>query len=273
MTPSRQLLLDIGGTFIKCSDARTIPVDSNGTREEIVKSFRVALGDMSTLESVAIAIPGPFDYANGVFLMKHKFAALYGESFAELVQAPKGLKMSFIHDVNVMLRGEMTSGEAIGYKNAALVALGTGLGFSHSVDGQIRCNQLGSPEISIYYWPYKDGILEDFVSKRGLLRLYSELSGKTVEDMTVKQIAVLASGGDKAARDCFDMAGQILAQTIEPILRERNIQCLLFGGQICKSFEYMESAVREGLKELSCLVKISKISDFDNATFKGLKSL
>ena len=37
-----KLLLDVGGTFIKCSDGRSIPVDSNGSREDIVSAFRKA---------------------------------------------------------------------------------------------------------------------------------------------------------------------------------------------------------------------------------------
>ena len=157
-----KLLLDVGGTFIKCSDGRTIPIDSDGTREEIASSLRAALGEA---DSAAIAIPGPFNYNDGTFLMKHKFVDAYGERFANLVGRPSG-NFKFIHDVNCMLLGEVVSGAGKGYKRAALIALGTGLGFSMYVDGKVLTNETGSPLVSIWKLPYRDGILEDYVSKR-----------------------------------------------------------------------------------------------------------
>ena len=81
-----KLLLDVGGTFIKCSDGRSIPVDSAGSREEIVSAIREAVWDAEDLASngVRVAIPGPFAYSDGRFLMKHKYAAVYGDYFADL---------------------------------------------------------------------------------------------------------------------------------------------------------------------------------------------
>ena len=56
---TRTILLDIGGTFIKCSDGREIPIDSAGSREEIVSSLRQAV---EGYDSASVAIPGPFRY-------------------------------------------------------------------------------------------------------------------------------------------------------------------------------------------------------------------
>ena len=127
----KTILLDVGGTFIKCSDGREIPIDSAGSREAISAALREAVGDAT---HVAIAIPGPFDYGNGVFLMKHKFAAVYGERFADLVKPAldhsgrsEGITFRFIHDVNATLLGEMASEGKEG--RLALITVGTGLGF------------------------------------------------------------------------------------------------------------------------------------------------
>ena len=54
---TRTILLDIGGTFIKCSDGREIPIDSAGSREEIVSSLRQSV---EGYDSASVAIPGPF---------------------------------------------------------------------------------------------------------------------------------------------------------------------------------------------------------------------
>ena len=285
---SKTILLDVGGTFIKCSDGREVPIDSDGTREEIASSLREAL---SGAEMAAVAIPGPFRYADGTFLMKHKFAAVYGEKFADLVapegnvtegncpavakkkadaplgQLPSGAapRYRFIHDVNCMLLGEMVGGAGKGYGRVALVTLGTGLGFALSVDGEILCNELGSPRIVIYNRPYRDGILEDYVSKRGLLRGW--------EGITVKELAQRAFEGDAAARERFRDRGSILASCLAPLLREYGIQCLLFGGQISRSYALMAQAVEEGLREVDSLQYVGPVSDMGHATFNGLRTL
>ena len=79
---SRTILLDVGGTFIKCSDGREIPIDSAGPREAIIASLRQAV---EGYDAAMVAIPGPFRYSDGTFLMKHKFASVYGEKFEDLI--------------------------------------------------------------------------------------------------------------------------------------------------------------------------------------------
>lgn len=258
---TKTILLDVGGTFIKCSDGREIPINSAGSREEITSSLREAVGDAV---SVAVAIPGPFNYDDGIFLMKHKFAAVYGERFAGIVG--EGREYHFIHDVNAMLLGEMSSGAGKGYARVALVTLGTGLGFAMSIDGELLKNEMGSPAVPIWNLPYRDGILEDYVSKRGFLRGFPE-------GLTVKELAMKAYKGDSAALFRFADAGAALTQSVAPILEEYRIECLLFGGQISRSFNLFGPAVRSGLANASTLRRICRVSDIGNATFNGLKTL
>lgn len=257
---TRTILLDVGGTFIKCSDRRSIPIDSAGTREDIASSLRQALGDA---EKAAIAIPGPFDYDNGIFLLKHKFAAVYGERFADLTGFRGELR--FIHDVNAMLLGETTAGAGLGCSRVALVTLGTGLGFSMSIGGEILKNDMGSPRVSIFNIPYRDGILEDYASKRGIIRGF--------ESITVKELADKARRGDAAALERFRETGGIVAEAIASTLEEYRIECLLFGGQISRSFDLLGQAVKEGLYGVSSLRYVGPVSDIDRATFNGLETL
>ena len=170
-----------------------------------------------------------------------------------------------------MLAGEMFCGNGRGYSRVALVALGTGLGFAMSIDGHILKKATGSPLVSIFGLPYRDGILEDYASKRGFLCTFQALGGQGAT--TVKDIAEFASGGDKAALETFRSIGSTIARTISPILKEYGIECLLFGGQISRSFRFLESALREGLSGVESLVDISQVSDFDNATFNGLRAM
>lgn len=98
---------------------------------------------------------------------------------------------------------------------------------------------------------------------------YASLGGNA---KTVKEIADRAKAGEKEASGAFLTAGARLAESIAPMLREYSIECLLFGGQISRSFSLMEPALTEGLKSCS-LKRLSAISDIDNATFRGLETL
>lgn len=257
---TRTILVDVGGTFIKCSDGRTIPIDSAGSREAIEASLREAVGDA---ESVAAAVPGPFDYDRGIFLMKHKFASAYGCSFEELVG--HGGTFRFAHDVNAMLLGEISTGKCDAYGRIALVTLGTGLGFSMYIDGEILRNELGSPKESIFSLPYRDGILEDYASKRGFLR--------GMDGITVKELSVLARAGNRDAIERFFSVGVIIAENTHPILARYGIECLLFGGQISRSFELFEPGLRNLYESVPTLREIRPVSDIGNATFLGLETL
>lgn len=262
---TKTILLDVGGTFIKCSDGREIPIDSAGGREQIVAALRDAVEDASR---VAVAIPGPFDYANGVFLMKHKFAAVYGESFAELAGRPDA-DFRFIHDVNGMLLGALHNPDFAQYSRVALITIGTGLGFAVGVDGVPKNNPAGSPAVSLWDRPYRDGIAEDFVSKRGIMRTWSQVTGKAwPEGQTVKDIA-----GTEAGREVFALTGRFLGEAASPLLKEMHIECLLLGGQISKSFHLMEDTLKAELGKLPGLKQISPLPNLDSATFDGLSAV
>lgn len=261
---TKTILLDVGGTFIKCSDGREIPIDSAGSREAIAASLREAVGDA---QAAAVAIPGPFDYAFGTFLMKHKFAAVYGERFSELIGFNGSVR--FIHDVNCMLLGALQNPAYSSYCRVALATIGTGLGFAVSVNGQLQCNAVGSPAVPLYNRSYRDGIAEDYVSKRGVMRTWCELTGKPWPDgQTVKDVALSPEG-----KEVFARTGAYLAEAAAPLLEELGIECLLLGGQIAKSFGLMEASLKKGLSGVPALRLVSALPNLDTATFDGLKAL
>ncbi len=290
------LLLDVGGTFVKSVVATlqgellpntesSVPINSDGTREEIEHSFTTVVANGRAiaeyngylLAGVGIAFPGPFDYNTGISYMKHKFAALDGVSvkafFHSLLDIGEDMPVVFMHDVTAAVLGEMSFGAAKGHKNVAVVTLGTGLGFSHTIDGEIQYSPLGSPAVSIYNRPYKDGVLEDYASKRGFLRSYAEVRGEeNPANLTVAMIGGMCNEGDKDALQSFYNVGEILATELKPLLEEFNIECLLFGGQISRSFKYFEPALQKLIDEVPSLKHISPMQNLSTAAPLGLLS-
>ena len=255
----RKISLDVGGTFVKCSDGRKVPIDSAGSREAIVAALREAVGPLEGLEAVGVCIPGPFDYREGIFLMKHKFAAVYGERFADLVQAPDA-SFHFIHDVNAPLLGLLRLHPELQKGRVALVTLGTGLGFSYAVDGEVQMNEKLSPARSLYNVPFREGVLEDYVSRRAILKAY----GKPAEG-DVKEISDRARAGEPDAVEAFLAAGRAFAEGAGPLLRELGITNVWFGGQIAKSFDLMRPAAEALLPGIDLRVA----DDFEEAALQG----
>lgn len=290
------LLLDVGGTFVKSVVATlggellpntesSVPINSDGTREEIEQSFATVVANGKAiaeyngyvLAGVGIAFPGPFDYNTGISYMTHKFAALEKLSvkdfFHSLPEIGTDMPVVFMHDVTAAVLGELSFGAAQGYKNVAVVTLGTGLGFAHTADGEIQYSPMGSPSVSIYNRPYRDGVLEDYASKRGFLRSYAEVRGEAnPENLTVAMIGGMCGEGDADALKSFENVGDILATELKPLLEELNIECLLFGGQISRSFRFMEPTIARLKEEVSTLNHISTMQNLSTAAPLGLLS-
>jgi glucokinase len=287
------LIIDAGGTYLKTAilnsegevlkgSSSSVESFSDGSREDILNAFAVCFEkglkfiqtNSLVLKGIGIAFPGPFDFEKGIPLMRHKFGSIYGlelsKEFVQIAGVSSRIPIKFMHDVNAVLEAGLENGHARDYKNVALVTLGTGLGFSYCINRVVQCNLLGSPLKAIYNQPYQGTILEEYISKRGILRIYNERSEKLdIGTLEVSDIASRAEAGDKASLETFAEVGRILASSLKEFLEEKKIECLLFSGQISRSFHLMEQSLKDGLYNVDCLKKISKVKSIDAAALTG----
>ena len=292
------LTIDVGGTYLKSAvldregevvlnSRYTTKSFSEGSKENTIRAFYETIKHgLNCIErmgmilgGIGIAFPGPFYYANCIPLMEHKFMSIHGVNMREAIYqipgVPVEVPIKFMHDANAVLAGELWKGRAVGHENAAVVTMGTGLGFAFSDNGVIQCNSMGGPLVTIYKLPYRQGILEDYVAKRGILNIYQKITEKSdIGKIKVSDIGKLAHEGDLHSIQTFREVGKILSESLEKILIEKNIQCLLLGGQISRSFHFMEESLKQGLKKVKCLNEISVVKSIDNAALLGvLKNL
>lgn len=284
------ILLDVGGTFVKSSLGTACKgalegtfaytsISSDGSAEAICDSFRSAVkaqmdraeSEGMTVEAVCVAIPGPFNYHEGIFMMKHKFSTVYGRSFREILGdvIPQDMRLAFIHDVNGALLGALTADPALKSGNVGLSTFGTGLGFAHSIEGTIMESPTGSPARNLWNMPYLDGILEDYVSRRAILRFYSEAGGQLADGEDVKEISERARKGDEKAAKAFATAAEHYIKGAGALIEELRIRHLFFAGQIAKSFDLMEEVIRTGLPQ----TEISVLEDIQGTVLIGAASL
>ena len=224
------LALDIGGTFVKsgiiASDGtsfeqsvKLIRIDTLSA-ETIIDTFVKALklgfefskAQGLDIAGIGISIAGPFDNERGISLMKHKLSAIYGLNLKnELIKQlslPKDYVIRFEVDSWAFLRGEAWLGAAKGFERTIGITIGTGLGSGFMVGGHIV---VGGPGIPKYGWlgglPYEDGILDQRISRAGIIGRYREISSAGSGDLDVKDIALAAAKGDEPSMEVFKETG------------------------------------------------------------------
>jgi glucokinase len=269
------LVFDIGGSHVSASvclesSYRLGPVVSALYPAERTSGafvdFLYSLGTKASVgfEGVSgaeLAIPGPFDFKNGVSLMQHKLPYLYGVDLRQLLAARFGWHPSnvrFLLDSAAFLLGEIAAGAAHGVPRAVGITLGTGVGSAFAVDGRLVTQGSGVPPGGeIWNLPYEGGIVEDFVSTRAIQQNYQHRTGAIAE---VADIAARAAG-DLDAAAVFTEFGCHFARALRRILSEFAPQVVVLGGGISRSAHLFLPAAQEQLKDPNLRLLPSVLKD------------
>lgn len=245
----------IDGSFSR-SHVNSHADDHRMILDQWTETVRSSLAKMngSALEGIGIAMPGPFDYENGISLIRgvEKYEALYGINVKE--ELKKRLKINsetpilFENDAACFGLGESLHGQASGYNRSLVITLGTGFGATFIQDKQILKSGPGVPDGGcLYDKPFRDGIAEDYISSRWIKNKYTILTG--TPGANVAEIADRARDGkDAAAVEAFNLFGGMLAACLLPTLQSFQPELLVIGGSIAKSSDLFLPAFRRDLQ-------------------------
>src|SRR5690606_35115323 len=119
--------------------------------------------------SIGIAIPGPFDYENGISYMRDqdKYDNLYGMDIREELAERLGMKKAnirFINDAAAFLQGEVFAGGHNDCPKVLGITLGTGLGSAVWEKGS---NAL---DADLWKTPYCESNAEEYLVTRWFVR-------------------------------------------------------------------------------------------------------
>ena len=204
------LALDVGGTSVKSAlvsngallgEVRRTPIPSQQSAPEILSAFATIIEDYPEAEALALAFPGPFDYASGVCRIQglEKFGSLYGLNLAEALSG--GRPVRFCNDAEAAIVGEARYGAGVGFARLLGITLGTGLGSAFLVEGSPVVSGPGVPANGwLYSQPVSGAIADETFSIRGLKRRAEEAGLPTSEPGEIQDAAFWRAFGSDLGR-------------------------------------------------------------------------
>jgi len=150
-------------------------VDSHADAKSILSTwaapFNEVLRNYPDLDPpvIGIAMPGPFDYENGISHMRDqdKYDNLYGRDIRGELAASTGIAakdIRFINDAAAFLQGEVFAGKHNGQTKILGITLGTGLGSAVWEKGN------NAVDADLWKTPYLDSNMEEHLVTRWFVR-------------------------------------------------------------------------------------------------------
>lgn len=292
------ICLDVGGTNIKSAillDNGTIldniinecPSLSDKSKDIIIENLCNIItrefnryDKKSCLLGIGLGFPGPFDYENGICKIRDlaKYESIYNVNIREellknldkqvLSNISKDFTIFFENDATMYAFGETFKENSLNNGKTIAICIGTGIGSAFLNNGSLIKYDKNIPENGwIYNTKFKDSILDDYISARGILKIYYDLTGINLTQ--VKTIADKALNGDVVAIKTFEIFGINLAQAINIFIQSFNPDNLIIGGQISKSYPLFEKTFLDNLdKNLNIYVS----STTSESTIIGIKN-
>ena len=286
--------MDVGGSHLSSAvvdlstgrfvgEVVNTPIDSRASASVILGTFAANLATVSeyaepeSLAGLGIAIPGPFDYENGVSTIAGvcKYDSVFGLDFVKTLSPRVGKyginSFRFTNDASAFALGEYLGGAGRGKHKIMVLTLGTGVGSGFVDDGRLIEEGSSVPEHGwVYNYPFEGGIADDAFSTRWFVKRFKELTGITVKG--AKEIADLC-GKDPSADKLFNEYGERLAEFISPLAGRFGAEEVILGGNIARSFNLFGNTLRAKLMDFGCKVGLSTSALWDKAAMTGAASL
>ena len=252
--------IDIGGTTIKADlydefgtslnhfkEIETI-IDYDLGTNQILNQVCDLIGEYTlnhSIDGVGISTAGVVNANTGeIIYAGYTIPGYIGVNFTVEIEKRFGLYTFVENDVNCAALGELWKGQAKDKKNVVMVTIGTGIGGSIIVNGQI-VNGFNYTAGEVGYIPVGNSDWQSKASTTALIHLYQKKSLKT--NQTGRTFFTDLSSGDKVAKETFEIFVENLTKGLLTISYLLNPEILILGGGILAKKDILLPEIQSSL--------------------------
>lgn len=252
--------IDIGGTTIKADLYDDLGTSLNQFKEietiidydlgtnQILNQVCDLIGEYIlnySIDGVGISTAGVVNANTGeIIYAGYTIPGYIGVNFTSEIEKRFGLSTFVENDVNCAALGELWKGQAKDKKNVVMVTIGTGIGGSIIVNGQI-VNGFNYTAGEVGYIPVGNSDWQSKASTTALIHLYQKKSLKT--NQTGRTFFTDLSSGDKVAKETFEIFVENLTKGLLIISYLLNPEILILGGGILAKKDILLPEIQSSL--------------------------
>jgi glucokinase len=269
--------VDVGGTKVAAGVVdehgriiaklkRSTPAASPPLTEQAIAEVVTELLDGHEVTAIGLGAAGFVDGARATMLFAPNLA-WRDEPLKQRVEERLGRAVVVENDANASAWAEARFGAARGYRDAMLVAVGTGIGAAIIIGGELYRGRWGIAGEPGHVRVVPDGRLcgcgnrgcwEQYASgnalvaearefarrtPKGAMRLL-QLGGGVPEGISGPEITQAATEGDPAALRCFQTVGSWLGQGLADLAAVLDPACFVIGGGVSEAGELLLDPAR-----------------------------
>jgi len=228
-----------------------VPTQAEKPREEVERNIVSAISQainsaglsVDSLQGIGIGSPGPLDVKEGVILNPANLPTMHNYPLKRVLEERFGCPVVLGNDADCFTLGECYFGAARDRGIVCGITLGTGLGCGIVIDRKIYLGATGTAA-EVWCSPYQEGIFEDYLSGRGIKRLYHQRSNRRASP---REIERMAQEGDGEALRAWEDFGRHLGVLIAYIVNLIDPEVVVLGGSISNAYGLFKDTMQETL--------------------------
>tara|TARA_Y100000589_G_scaffold298845_1_gene307765 strand:- start:4516 stop:5478 length:963 start_codon:yes stop_codon:yes gene_type:complete len=265
--------VDIGGTNTKIGivtrngellEKVKYPTNDLFSGDGYIKNFSAILKEIldvnSEIKKVGIGVPGLITKDRRSLLKLANIPDLSGLNLLDQLESLlPGYHFALENDANAACLGEFYFSEHDLPNTFLMVTLGTGIGGAAVIDGKLFLGGNGNGVEIGHMLADENSVYEDYISKRAMVTyvkkklekqkyMNSVLASINSDELTAKDIEVALKQKDILATKAFANFGKWLGRNLVSAMRVLDINTILLGGGVSKTFKYMEGPMMQEIK-------------------------
>lgn len=270
--------IDLGGTNLKVGlldlkysikDKEIISTKSFLEKEELICGIVHSINrvikynnlDKTDILGVGLGFPGPVDFKAGLVHFLPNIPGWKEVRLKEVLKNKLSLPVFLDNDAKVMSLAEHRLGAAKGFNNVLCMTLGTGIGGGIIIGGKLY-RGFNNAAGEVGHLPINErglscncgsyGCLEAYI---GNSRIIKNAHKEFRRDITLEDLSLLASKGNRLAIKLWRNVGKHLGFALAGVVNLLNLDAVVMGGGVSNAGRVLFDSAKEALQEQAMSVQ------------------